>query len=61
MFSVVIEMGYVLVKRDGVTICGAMDAGNKMLRGIEFTDPRFQKCNQTRQAAMKAYQKGGYK
>lgn len=60
---VVIEDGYVKVKRkDGRTVCAApLPRSGRDLRDIEFTDARDQKCNRTRQAAMRALQAAGYR
>ena len=38
-WSVVVEDGYVKVKRDGETIAAAIDTGGRRLTGIEFTRP----------------------
>ena len=60
-WRVVIEDGYVKVKRGPETICAAVDSGGKHLRDIEFMKPEYLKSNQTRQKAMKLLQKSGYR
>ena len=60
-WSVVVEEGYVKVKRDGETIAGGIDTGGKRLTGIEFTRPEYQRSNPTRQKAMKVLQAKGYR
>jgi hypothetical protein len=59
-FTVHVEDGYVKVKRRGETICAATETEGKRLSNIEFTDERHRN-NKTRQAAMRAYQKAGYR
>ena len=60
-WSVVVEDGYVKVKRDGETIAAAIDTGGRRLTGIEFTRPEYQRSNPTRQKAMRVLQQEGYR
>jgi len=61
--KIIVEDGYVKVWRirDGEIICAAFDKGDKQLVGLEFTDPKYQRSNRTRQAAMRALQEAGYR
>ena len=61
MFTVVKEDGYIKVKRGKQTICAGTDLGDHRIANIEFLDPKDQKNNRTRQAAMRELQKAGYK
>lgn len=60
-WSVVVEDGYVKVKRGDETIAAAVDTGGKRLRDIEFTRPEYQRSNPTRQKAMRTLQEKGYR
>ena len=60
-WTVVVEDGYVKVKRDGETIAAGVDSGGKRLTNIEFVRPEYQLSNPTRQKAMKLLQAKGYR
>ncbi|HSX23396.1 MAG TPA: hypothetical protein VLE97_11535 [Gaiellaceae bacterium] len=60
-WAVVVEDGYVKVKRDSETIAAGLDAGGKRLSGIEFTRDEYRRSNPTRQKAMKILQQAGYR
>lgn len=55
--------GYVIVrrKRQGEAICAAVIFADNRLTDITFYRPEDQKCNRTRQAAMRALKKAGYR
>ena len=53
--------GYVLVYRRSVLICAAIALDGRRLRDIEFTEERHRANNRTRQAAMRALQKAGWR
>ena len=60
-WTVVVEDGYVKVKRDGETIAAGVDTGGKRLSGVEFTHDEYQRSNPTRQKAMQVLQAKGYR
>jgi hypothetical protein len=60
-WTVVVEDGYVKVKRDGETIAAGVDTGGRRLTGVEFTRPEYQRSNPTRQKAMRTLQAKGYR
>ena len=55
--------GYVVVRRtrDNATICAAVVLDDKRLANIEFTADHHRQSNRTRQAAMTALKKRGYR
>lgn len=61
--EVVVEDGYVKVirTRDRECICAGVVIGQGRVADIEFTDPAHQRSNRTRQAAMRALSKAGWK
>lgn len=62
-FTVEVIDGMAVVRRasDGQIICdGRIDPGQR-LHDIRFAHPDYQKSNRTRQAAMRALQRSGYR
>ena len=55
--------GYMIVrrKRDRAAICAATLQPGGRLAGLEFCEPRFQKSNSTRLAALRAIERDGYR
>lgn len=58
-WSVIVEDGYVKVKRNGETICAAVH--QIPLRDIAFVKPEHQTSNTIRQRAMLTLQEAGYR
>ena len=63
MEIILIDPGYITVRRvaDQKTICMGVVGKGKRLHDVSFPDTRDQKCNRTRQAAMKLLQHEGYR
>ncbi len=52
---------YVVVRKGRETVCMAILGKDNRLHDIAFSNPNYQKCNRTRQAAMSALQQAGYR
>jgi len=61
IWKVVEEDGYVKVYRGKDVICAGLSKPGKRVVDIEFTDPKHQKNNKTRQKAMQTLQQAGWK